>query len=392
MVAKHILQCVESSSWIRRMFEMGAELRKTKGENNIFDFSLGNPCLDPPKELISCWQEHLKNTKKGQFSYTSNAGVLKTRKFLANYLAKKHQLTFDKEDIILCCGAGGGLNVVFHSFLNPQEEIMVSSPYFPEYNFYAKNHSAILKPIPSKKNFQLDLEQIEKKLHKGVKIFLLNSPNNPTGIIYQPEDLINLCQILKKHSQINHSPIYLVSDEPYARILFDNIQDFSLFQYYQNTILVTSFSKDLSLAGERIGYVALHPELENKKQVIDALIFSNRTLGFVNAPASLQFILPKIFHLAVDYQYYWDLRDFLYEELTQIGYRIVKPRGAFYLFPESLEEDDFAFVEKAIDFGILVVPGTGFGCKGHFRISYAVEKEVCYNAVPAFKKLFDYYN
>ena len=392
MVAKHILESIESASWIRKMFELGAELKKEKGESNIFDFSLGNPCLDPPEELVSCWQNHLKNKKKGQFSYTSNAGISQTREFLANYLKKKHQLAFNKEDIILCCGAGGGLNVVFHSLLNPKEEIIVSSPYFPEYNFYAKNHNAILKPVVSKKNFQLDLEKIEKNLQKKVKIFLLNSPNNPTGIVYNPEDLTNLCQLLKKYSKINRSPIYLVSDEPYARILFDNLQEFSLFDHYPNTILVTSFSKDLSLAGERIGYIAIHPELENKKQIIDALIFSNRTLGFVNAPASLQFILPQIFYLKADYQYYWDLRDFLYENLTQIGYKIVKPKGAFYLFPESLEEDDFVFVKKALDFGILVVPGTGFGGKGHFRISYAVKKEVCYNAVAAFKKLFDYYN
>lgn len=391
MVAKHILHFIESSSWIRKMFEAGKELQEKLGKDHVFDFSLGNPCLEPPSELIASWHKHLQNPKKKKHSYTSNAGIFTTRKFLATKLTEQYQVNFDANTILLCCGAGGGLNVVFHSLLNPQEQVLVSSPFFPEYSFYANNHQGILKTATSKEDFQLDLKEIKKALTPFTKIFLVNSPNNPTGAVYHRESLLELCQILQYYSLKNKNPIYLVCDAPYSRIIFDAAEPFSIFQHYKNTILVTSHSKDLSLAGERIGYVAIHPEITQKNLLMDALIFSNRTLGFVNAPASMQYLLPQVFELSVDHQYYQNLRDFFYEKLTAIGYEIVKPQGAFFLFPKSLEKNDVAFVQKALKFGILLVPGSGFGRRGYFRLSYAVAKEQAKNSIVAFQKLFDYY-
>ena len=380
-----------SSSWIRKMFESGKELKQKLGEEYVFDFSLGNPCLEPPSKLIRAWIQHLQNSQKGKHCYTHNAGILKTRQFLAKQLTKQHLLEFDENSILLCCGAGGGLNVVFHSLLNEAQEILVSSPCFPEYHFYAKNNLGVLKLVASKQNFQLDLEAIDKSITKQTKIFLLNTPNNPTGVVYTPESIEKLSKILKKHSIKNKQTIYLVSDEPYSKIIYDNKKHIAIFKHYKDTILITSYSKNLSLAGERIGYVAIHPQITQKNLLMDALIFSNRTLGFVNAPACLQAILPEIDHLLVDCKYYCNLRDFLYKELTNIGYQIVKPQGAFYMFPKALEKDDLAFVQNALKFGILLVPGSGFGKTGHFRLSYAVERKLAKNAIGAFKKLFCYY-
>jgi aspartate aminotransferase len=391
MLAKHILCAIENSSWIRKMFEAGAQLKQKLGAEHVFDFSLGNPCLEPPKELTQHWISHLKSSKQGKHSYTHNGGLLQTRAFLAKQLSLRHQLAFDEKSVLLCCGAGGGLNVVFHSLLNPKEQVLVSSPFFPEYSFYADNHNGVLKTASSKGDFQLNLEQIEKALTPKTKIFLLNSPNNPTGVVYSEDSIIKLCKLLQNYCRKNQQLIYLVSDEPYSRILFDNSKQASIFKHYKNSILVTSCSKDLSLAGERIGYIAICPNIAKKDLLMDGLIFSNRTLGFVNAPASLQYLLPQVFDLSVDYQYYKNLRDYLYEKLTTIGYKMIKPQGAFYLFPQALEQDDVAFVQKALDFGILLVPGSGFGARGYFRLSYAVQEKVAYNSIGAFAKLFDYY-
>ena len=373
------------------MFEAGAEIKKQLGEENVFDFSLGNPCLDPPEEVIDAWIEHLQNKQKNSHSYTANAGLWEVREFIAKRLKEKNFLDFSADLITLCSGSGGGLNVVLHSLLNPEEEVLVPSPYFPEYRFYTFNHNGVLKTVPSKKNFQLDLDAIEKGLSKKTKVFIINSPNNPTGAVYQKEDYQKLGRLLKNYSKKNGQPIYLVSDEPYARIVYDGVQNPSVFDCYQNSILVTSHSKDLSLAGERIGYIALHPEIQEKEKLVDAFVFSNRTLGFVNAPATMQSILPKIFDLSLDFDYYLTLRNILYDGLTQIGYKMQKPQGAFYLFPESLEKDDVAFIRKALKFGILLVPGSGFGMPSYFRLSYAVDKDMAERSLKAFESLFNDY-
>ena len=391
MISSQISKFVQNSSWIRKMFEAGDEMRKRIGEENVFDFSLGNPCLEPPQEVIEAWIRQLQSKSKNKHSYTANAGIWETREFIAQRLKQETFFDFTANLITLCCGAGGGLNVVLHSLLNPKEEVLVTKPYFPEYFFYAFNHGGSLRTIPSKKNFQLDLDAIEKNLSKKTKVFLINSPNNPTGIVYQKEDLQKLGELLENYAKKNGQTIYLVSDEPYAKIIYDDLQNPSVFDCYKNSILVTSHSKDLSLAGERIGYIAIHPKIQEKNKLADALAFSNRTLGFVNAPTTMQAILPKIFDLSVNLSYYLALRDFLYNALIKIGYKMQKPQGAFYLFPESLEKDDIAFVRKALDFGILLVPGSGFGMSSYFRLSYAVDKSTAEKSLSAFEKLFSYY-
>ncbi len=389
MISSQISEFIQNSSWIRRMFEAGDEMRKSLGEENVFDFSLGNPCLKPPIEVVNAWIKHLQ--KKNSHSYTSNAGLWETREFIAQRLKCETSLDFTADLITLCCGAGGGLNVVLHSLLNSEEEVLVSRPYFPEYFFYAFNHSGVLKTVSSKQNFQLDLDSIEKSLSKKTKVFLINSPNNPTGVVYQKEDIQKLGLLLENYTQKNGTFIYLVSDEPYAKIIYDGVKNPSVFDCYQNSIRVTSHSKDLSLAGERIGYIALHPEIQEKEKLVEACGFSNRTLGFVNAPATMQAILPKIFDLALDLDYYLALRNLLYDRLTKIGYKMQKPQGAFYLFPESLEKDDLSFIKKALEFGILLVPGSGFGMPSHFRLSYAVDKSMAERSLCAFEELFNYY-
>lgn len=392
MVAKQLTGFIKQSSWIRKMFETGAALKAELGEKNVFDFSLGNPYLEPPKAVIKNWVNYLNSPQKGKHSYTSNAGLTKVRDFLSCKLKQKYNLPFKNNSVVICSGAAAGLNIVFHSLLNPADEILVSKPFFPEYSFYAFNHNAILKTVDSKADFQLDLAAIDKVITPKTKIFLINSPNNPTGIVYNKQDLADLGKLLKKHSIKNNQSIYLISDEPYAQLVYDGVSNPNVFDFYKNSILIHSHSKDLSLAGERIGFIAIHPQIESQQDLIDAFIFSNRTLGFVNAPASMQALLPSIFDLTVDLNYYLRLRNLIYTELTKIGYQMIKPQGAFYLFPKSLEPDDVAFVKTALKYNILLVPGSGFGKVGHFRLSYSVDKTMAEKSITNFKQLFSYYN
>ena len=392
MVAQKIAHFVQQSSWIRRMFETGLELKKKLGAENVFDFSLANPYLEPPQELITSWINYLQSKKQHKHSYTSNSGDLEVRKILSSKLQEKYNLNFTADLLVLCSGAAAGLNVALHSLLDPEDEVLVSAPFFPEYSFYAYNHRAVLKTVPSKADFHLDLEAIANGLNSKTKVFLINSPNNPTGVIYTKQELAALGELLKNHSQKQGKTIYLLSDEPYNQIIYDGLSHHSIFQFYKNSIVVTSHSKDVSLAGERIGYLSCHPEIEQRNELMAALVFSNRTLGFVNAPATMQALMPVIADLQVDLNYYCELRDFLYHNLTKIGYKIIKPEGAFFLFPEALEKDDVAFVNTALTFGILIVPGSGFGKSGYFRLAYAVDKKMAENSIKQFEKLFQHYN
>lgn len=392
MVSKQLLNFLQQSSWIRKMFEAGTTLKKELGRENVFDFSLGNPYIEPPAIVIESWLKHLNSSKKGKHSYTLNAGIPEVREFLSFKLKQKYKLAFESNLVIICSGAAAGLNVVFHSLLNPEDEVLVSKPFFPEYLFYAYNHRACLKTVASASDFQLDLSAIDKAITKKTKIFLINSPNNPTGVVYHKQDLLTLKKLLQKHSLKNNQTIYLVSDEPYSQLVYDKTTNPSVFDSYEDSILIHSHSKDLSLAGERIGFIALHPKIEDKQNLIDALIFSNRTLGFVNAPASMQNILPAIFDYKVDLNYYLKLRNLFYSKLSKIGYQMTKPQGAFFLFPKTLEKDDVSFVKTALKYGILLVPGSGFGKEGHFRLSYSVDRLIAERSIVKFQQLFNYYN
>ncbi len=368
------------------MFEEGIARKAKYGAENVFDFSIGNPNLEPPPKFRQVLTQIASDTRPGQHGYMPNAGHVETRKAVADYLRKVHGRTFEPDDVVMTVGAGGGLNVVLKTILNPGDEVIISSPYFVEYNFYLDNHQGIPKVVKTNPDFTLDFAGIEKAMNEKTKAFLINSPNNPTGVVYTKEDLGALGQMLKAHSRKLGRPIYLVSDEPYAKIVYDGIKVPSVLDAYQESFLITSFSKDLSLPGERIGYVAVNPGISDKKSVMSGLILCNRILGYVNAPSLMQRVVAQLLEEKVDISAYARKRDMLCNGLADCGYEFQKPQGAFYLFPRTPVEDDVAFVAALQEENILTVPGSGFYGPGHIRIAYCVEDRTIEKAMPGFAK------
>jgi aspartate aminotransferase len=378
---------IKKSSWIRRMFEEGMQRKIKYGPENVFDFSLGNPNLDPPSQFTEVVRDLLNLSTPCQHGYMPNAGFVDTRKAVADYLSKYNPARFGAEHIVMTVGAGGGLNVVLKTILNPGEEVIIPSPYFVEYNFYLDNHQGVPRVAPTKPDFSLDLSAIGAAFSDRTKAVLINSPNNPTGRVYGEGDLAELGQLLSRKSEELGRPVYLISDEPYRKIIYDGVKVPSIFAAYKDSFLVTSFSKDLSLAGERIGYIAVHPEISGKATILDGLVLCNRILGFVNAPALMQRAIPHLLETSVDVTVYQGRRDRLCDGLGAFGYEFVKPEGAFYLFPKSPIADDVRFVGALQDENILTVPGSGFMGPGHFRIAYCVPDDVIERALPGFERV-----
>ena len=385
-ISKKVHNFMEKASWIRKMFEQGAKLKKEYGNNNVFDFSIGNPYIDPPEKFFDVLEKVAKDRSKSVHGYMSNAGYPETRDAVAEYLSEEHAMEIFGEHIIMTCGAGGGLNVIFKTILDPNDEVIVPAPYFIEYGFYVDNFGGILKTVATKNDFSLDLEEIKNAISEKTKAVLINSPNNPTGRIYDKSTIDGLGLILKQKSSEYKKEIYLISDEPYSKIVYDNISVPSILQSYTNSMIVTSYSKDLSIPGERLGFIAVNPSLTPLSEMLNGLIFSNRTLGFVNAPAIMQRVVKDIQGLSGDMDIYRQKRDLLCDILFDLGYKFTKPEGAFYLFPKS-PIDDIEFVNELQEEKILVVPGSGFGCPGYFRISYCVEDSVIKGAKKGFAKL-----
>lgn len=383
---------LEKASWIRRMFEEGETLKKKFGADNILDFTLGNPELEPPAEVVREIIRLANSSTPGLHRYMPNAGFPGVRETIANFLSKENKIEFRQNHIIMTVGAGGGINVVLKSLLDPGEEVILFSPYFVEYRFYVDNHGGIYKEVDTKADFSLDVESAEKAIGPKTKALIINSPNNPTGAVYSEDQLKDLGQLLAKKEKVFNRDIYLLSDEPYKKLVYDGIRCPSVFEFYHNSIVVTSHSKDLALPGERIGYIAVSPEARPCEKLIEAMVFANRTLGFVNAPAFMQLLVQNFQELSVDISQYQEKRDLLYDNLTAMGYSTVKPQGAFYIFPKSPIEDDVAFVRKAQQKNVLVVPGSGFGRRGYFRIAYCVAKEVIVKALPQFDSLAQEFN
>ncbi len=379
---------MKDSSWIRKMFEEGIILREKYGAENVFDLSLGNPNAEPPDKLKSVMNSIISNPDKGLHRYMPNAGFPDTRKSISNTLNSETNLPFTEEEIIMTCGAAGAINVFLKSILDQDDEVIILSPYFAEYLFYIKNHNGI--PIISKSNskFLPNIEDLSKKINKKTKAILINSPNNPSGVIYNSETIKQLGSLLETFEKKYKKPIYLVSDEPYRKVVYKEKCPY-IFNFYKNSVVVTSFSKDLGLAGERIGYIAFNPKISNKSDLIDAAIFSNRTLGFVNAPAISQRIVKELQDSVVDIKFYKSKRDFLYKELIRIGYECILPQGAFYMFPKSPIKNDEKFVQILQSKRILVVPGVGFGTPGHFRISYCVDDSTLEGSITGFEEAFN---
>ena len=386
-ISKNVKNALQGASWVRRMFEEGEELKRLHGADNVFDFSLGNPNLEPPASLKNALKALADCPIPGMHRYMPNCGYSETRTAIAEYLAEESGLPFKEKHVVMTVGAAGGLNVIFKSILDEGDEVIVPSPYFMEFKFYIENSGGQIRLVQTHEDFSLDLKEIEKAIHEKTKAVLVNSPNNPTGVVYDDASLKKLGELLKKKSKELGKNLYLISDEAYRRIVFDGIKLPIMFNTYPHTIRVTSHSKDLSLPGERIGYVAVSPLCEEADDLIAAIVFANRVLGFVNAPALMQRLVAPLQKNSVNVRIYEEKRDLFYDALKAYGYDVVKPQGAFYFFPKAPIEDDVAFVKELQAKRILTVPGTGFGKPGYFRIAYAVDKKVIEGSLLGFKEV-----
>ena len=390
-VSQKISAAIERSSWIRKMFEEGARRKAKYGADNVFDFSLGNPNLEPPPKVNQVLEELVRDPAPGQHAYMPNAGFVESRQAVADYLNTFNRARFSPDEIVMTVGAGGGLNVVLKTILNPGEEVVIPKPYFVEYNFYLDNHQGVPKLVNTTPDFSFDFDAFEEAVTEKTRAVLINSPNNPTGKVYSEAELKELARLISHYSKKFGQPIYLISDEPYRKIVYDGITVPSIFDVYNESFVVTSFSKDLSLPGERIGYAAAHPDISDKELILAGMVLCNRVLGYVNAPAIMQRAIARLLEDSVDISLYQQKRDRLCEGLASVGYEIKKPEGAFYLFPKTPVEDDVAFVAALQDENILTVPGSGFGGPGHFRIAYCVSDQVIEKALPGFEKVMKRY-
>ena len=384
-VSERVRRFMEQGSWIRRMFEEGMVLKQRHGAENVFDLSLGNPVMEPPPEFFEELRRIANNPSPGMHRYMPNAGYAETRGAVAEQLVRETGLAFTADEVLMTCGAGGALNVVLKSLLDPGDEVVIFAPYFVEYMFYADNHGGSCRSVPPDDRYYPDLAAFEKAITPRTRVVLVSSPNNPTGVLYDSGLLSRLAEIIAAKERQLGTEVFLVSDEPYRKILFDGLTYPHIFHHHVRSIVATSHSKDLALPGERIGYVAVHPEYDERAELMDALNFCNRTLGFVNAPALMQHIVRSLQSVTVDVSDYQAKRDFLYDRLTAMGYETVRPQGAFYMFPRSPIEDDTAFVEELKKHLVLVVPGRGFGLAGHFRISYCVDDRTLEGSMDGFR-------
>jgi len=391
-VARKIHDYVTQASWIRKMFEEGVLLKKRFGAENVFDFTLGNPNVPPPDEFIQILQKTVTEGTPGIHGYMSNAGYEDTREAVAEYLSKDQGIKISKEQIIMTCGAAGALNVTLKVILDPGDEVIVPSPFFMEYRFYIDNANGKMVLVPARPDFGLDLDAIEKAITPKTKAVLLNSPNNPTGKVYDAESLQALADLLEEKNREFGHVIYLIGDEPYREIVFDDIQVPSLLGAYRHSICASSYSKTLSIPGERIGYLAINPDIADYKELMDGLMLYNRVLGFVNAPAIMQRVITRMQGIHVDVVQYKRKRDLLCDGLVSCGYDIKKPDATFYLFTKSPIEDDLEFVRELLRRRILVVPGRGFGGPGYIRIAFCVDDATITGAMEGFAETLKQYS
>jgi len=390
VIAAEVNESMQKSSLIRKMFEEGAMLKNKFGADNVYDFSIGNPNLTPPPQFYEALSDttaaclRIKN-----HSYMPQPGNPQTRQAVADFVSQEHGLAVTAEDIFMSAGAAGALNTIFKALLDPGDEVLSPAPCFVEYGFYADNYGGTFRTVPTLDDFTLDLAAMERGITQQTKIVIINSPNNPTGQIYSRESLEALGQLLTaKETEYGH-PIYLISDEPYRKIVYTKDPPPSVLPIHARSIVVTSHSKDLSIPGERIGYAVLNPQMPSKQDVFNAMCLTARILGHVNAPAFMQQVVAKVQGVTVDVDLYRRKRDLLCEGLASAGYKFNVPPGAFYLFPKSPIPDDLAFTDILKAQRILVVPGSGFMGPGFFRISYCVEDQTIINALPGFKKALE---
>ncbi|MGD8847605.1 MAG: pyridoxal phosphate-dependent aminotransferase [Desulfobacteraceae bacterium] len=385
-IAKKIQKAMEQSSWIRKMFEEGARLKAQFGSENVYDFSIGNPNLPPPEKFDEVLRQTVDSCGLGDHCYMPQSGYPQVCKSIADYLSEEQEVVVCENDITMTCGAAGALNVILKTLLDPGDEVILTVPVFVDYQAYVDNHGGISRVVPCHADFSLDLDAIAKAITGRTKALVINSPNNPSGQIYSAASLSALGQLLADKSRKLGRTIYLVSDEPYRKIVFDDHQVPSIFSAYAEAFIATSYSKDLSIPGERIGFAAVNPRASYKNDIILGLKLANRILGFINAPALMQRVVSCLQGLSVNIGEYLRKRDLLCEGLLDAGYDFVKPKGSFYLFPRTPISDDVQFVRALQQEKILTVPGTGFICPGYFRIAFCVSDETIVKAMPGFKK------
>jgi aspartate aminotransferase len=385
-IAEKMIKMLEGMEMVKKMFEEGARLKAEHGAENVFDFSLGNPDVPPPAEFKKVLRDLVNNESLGH-GYTPNAGFPHVRQAVADYLSGVYKVKLTPDLIIMTVGAAGALNDVLNAVVNPGEEILVPSPYFIGYDHYAFIAGAAIKTASTDGNFHLDAAAIESAITKKTRVMLINSPNNPTGAVYSAEELDKLARVLDRGSQKFGKRIYLLADEPYRKIAYD-VEVPSVFQAYPHSIIVSSYSKELSLAGERIGYLAVNPDAEDARRVAGAAAVIN-TMLYVNAPSLLQLSVAQLQGVAVDVSIYRRRRDMLCRGLAEIGYDFHVPEGAFYLFPKSPIADDVEFTRILKEQLILAVPGAGFGGPGYFRLSYAVPDATISGSMAGFRRAFE---
>jgi aspartate aminotransferase len=385
-IAKKIEATIAGASWIRRMFEEGAELKKTYGKENVFDFSIGNPNLPPPDKFVETLRDIVSTCGLDAHCYMPNTGYADVCGSVAGFISQEQEVAVDDADVLMTCGAAGALNVALKAILDPGDEVLTPVPCFVEYKYYADNHGGVLKTVASRPDFQLDLEAMAAAITPKTKAVLINSPHNPTGVVYSAERVDGLGELLEAKSREFGRTIYLISDEPYRKIVYDGVTVPSIFTAYRESILGTSYSKDISIPGERIGFVAVNPRATYRRPIIAGMALANRILGFVNAPALMQRVVACLQGVSVDIGLYKRKRDMLCERLGPMGYEFVKPAGTFYLFPRSPIADDVAFVQTLKAERILVVPGSGFNGPGYFRIAFCVDDATIENAMPGFER------
>lgn len=387
LLSSQISGYLERASWIRRMFEEGARLKAEFGADRVYDFSLGNPDLPPPA-AVGKGLADLAGAADRPFAlgYMPNAGFDDARARLAEYLAAEQGCGLGAGDLILTCGAAGGLNVLFRAVLDPGDEVLAPAPYFVEYGFYTENHGGVFRTVKAREPaFDLDLEAMEAAIGPRTRVVLVNSPNNPTGAVYSAAQLAGLAEILKRKTAEYGRPVYLAADEPYRFLVFDGAQAPPVLPLYEYAVVLGSFSKNLSLAGERVGYAVVAPQMPDKAKLMAGLVLANRILGFVNAPAVGQKLMAAALGSSVDLGVYDARRRAMAQVLDAAGYEYAMPRGAFYFFPKAPGGDDIAFVQKLKEQRVLAVPGAGFGFPGYFRLTFCVDEKVIRAAADGFK-------
>jgi aspartate aminotransferase len=387
-ISRKVREQMNNSSWIRRMFEEGIELRNIHGDRNVFDLSLGNPLLEPPPEFRTELARLAAEESLGTHRYMPNGGFSEVRASVAEVLAEESGVPFTGDDILMTVGAAGAINTILRSILDEGDEVVLIAPYFAEYTFYVEHQTGVAKVATCDENWLPDIESLEATIGPRTRAVIINSPNNPTGVIYPQSSIAAVSAAIQRAEEKFGSEIYLISDEPYRKLIYTDAPYPFIFNHHPRSIVATSHSKDLGLAGERIGYAAVNPADPGKVDLMNALNFSLRTLGFVNAPALMQRVVANIQRATVDVDIYRKKRDLLYGNLTKIGYECVKPYGAFYVFPKSPIPDDIEFVAKLQNELVLVVPGVGFGTPGYFRASYCVDDWVIEGAMDGFSRMF----